>query len=68
MTRIGNVNRWLGLLLIVLTVMVLSGCCARLQSPIVFDKCCNSCNYYSGCGQGYNGCNTCAPCNPSYNQ
>ena len=63
-----NVNRWLGMLLIVLTVLVLSGCCARLQSPIVFDQCCNSGAYYSGCSQGYNNCSPCAPCNPTYNQ
>jgi hypothetical protein len=55
-------------MLIVLTVIALSGCCARLQSPIVFDKCCNSGSYWNGCNQGYNTCNPCAPCNPNYTQ
>lgn len=46
-----------GILILVISAALMGGCCARLQSPIVFDN-------YCGGGCGYSPCNQCDPCGP----
>ncbi|MBK7496845.1 MAG: hypothetical protein DYH02_12985 [Candidatus Omnitrophica bacterium COP1] len=66
-----KMNRFygVGILILLVSMVLMSGCCARLQSPIVFENCCgySSCGYGGGsmCGSS---CNSCcpAPCDPSY--
>ncbi len=54
----GKFYRALGMTLLIVTVALSTGCCARLQSPVVFDQCCN--NWGGGfCGNN----NCCDPCN-----
>ena len=65
-----KMNRFygVGILILVICAALMSGCCARLQSPIVFDTCCGG--GYSGCG--YSPCgggpDPCCPppCDTSY--
>ncbi len=45
-----------GILILAITAALMSGCCARLQSPIVFDNYCGG-----GCPSP---CNPCDPCGP----
>ena len=66
-----TVRRWLGLALIVVSVLLFSGCCARLQSPIVFENCCgwSTCGSpcWDPCGSPCGSpCQPNVPCNPSY--
>ncbi|MCG3197873.1 MAG: hypothetical protein HUU16_13245 [Candidatus Omnitrophica bacterium] len=57
----------MGILLLLATAFLMTGCCMRLQSPVVFDSC--GCNWscVDNCG-GCGNCNSCcpAPCDPSY--
>jgi len=61
----------LGMLILVVTVLLASGCCARLQSPIVFENCGGGWGGYCG-NNCWDPCNPCGPngppvpCNPSY--
>lgn len=69
----GKFYRGLGMLILIVTVALSTGCCARLQSPIVFD---NYCGGGGWCGSSC--CNPCSPCGngggntgyaaPNYNQ
>jgi hypothetical protein len=57
----------MGILLLAISMLLMTGCCARLQSPIVFDSCCggySGCGYGGGCGQ-QSYCNSCSPCGPA---
>lgn len=75
----GKFYRALGMVLLIVTVALSTGCCARLQSPVVFDQCCN--NWGGGwcgnpCGNPCDPCNSCGGGNggnsgyaaPNYNQ
>lgn len=57
----------MGLLILVVSMVMMTGCCARLQSPIVFDSFCGGgCGNWGGCGAS--NCGTCgpAPCDTTY--
>lgn len=71
----GKFYRGLGMLILIATVALSTGCCARLQSPIVFDQyrggwcgnpCGNPCDPCSPCGGGGGGNTGYAA--PNYNQ
>lgn len=65
-----KMNRFygMGILILVIATALMSGCCARLQSPIVFDSYCggmSGCGYSSPCGGGYDPCCP-PPCDTNY--
>jgi hypothetical protein len=54
----------MGILVMAVSMFLMTGCCARLQSPIVFDNYCG----WNTCGSPCGGCGPSgpAPCDPSY--
>ncbi|MCA9410836.1 MAG: hypothetical protein KC940_04405 [Candidatus Omnitrophica bacterium] len=55
----GKFYRALGMVILIVMVALSTGCCARLQSPIVFDNYCG--------GGGFCGSPCSNPCNPCGN-